>query len=135
MATIAPGSQKWKGICADLVKAARITSVATAASWCAVSTSGAAAMTTAISVVPTAVASTTTAASRASPPAPVITRARVDGQAPTVPWPAISRNEHSVVSSQKTSSSTRSPASTSPTIAAANSVSTRNSRACRPGER
>ena len=125
IAAIASGSQTWNGNCADLVNAASATSVATVAvnvgsdcqtGWAKISLS---------TVVPVIFQVSATAISRKIPPMKVMSSVRMDAASPDCPALAMSRKEAREVSSHAMNSTTRSPASTRPSIEVVNMVMTR----------
>ena len=107
------------------------TSVVNAGSWLQTS----AASTCVIDDVPRRTTISDTAASSDSPPRNVMNRVRIEAAWPPRPERAMSRNDAIDVISQVTNSSTRSSASTRPTIDAVNSTITSEKLSCRPRSR
>ncbi|CAM5741959.1 hypothetical protein SHIRM173S_02196 [Streptomyces hirsutus] len=126
-ATIAAGSQPCTGICADLANAPTRTSTTAAGT---APPRGGSARIAETRYVPASWPSTMKPSSIARPPAAVTSRACRAARRCTAraPRPAISRKEATVVSSQKTYSTKRLSASTSPIIAPAKASSRAASR-------
>ena len=125
IAAIASGSQTWKGNWALLLKPASSTSTATRPVKPGSEPHTGSASAAVRSVVPVRTTMSPTALTSVNPPMNVMSSVRIEAASPACPERATRKNDARLVSSQQMKSSTRSSASTSPTIDRVNVAMTR----------